>query len=84
MPPARDAALCIDGLLGHGHELLQKAYRGAKAFFLKHKEGPHGNLPEIPSAEQTPPIPRLENFFPFKDSGDILVMSSAIPPPPGP
>lgn len=63
MPPARDAALCIDGLLGHGRELLQKAYRGAKAFFLKHKEGPHGNLPEIPSAEQTPPIPDLRISF---------------------
>lgn len=69
MPPARDAALCIGGLLGHGHEFLQKAYRGAKAFCLKREEGPHGNFPEIPSADQTTPNPNLRIFYPVKDSG---------------
>lgn len=80
MPPARDAALCIGSLLGHGHEFLQKAYRGAKAFCLKHKEGLHGNFPEIPSAGQTTPNPNLRIFFPVVKELGALTMMSVTPP----
>lgn len=60
-----------------GTSFCKKAYRGAKAFFLKQKDGADGppeiyqqSLHSLPSADQAAPHSRFEDFFPIKDPGD--------------